>query len=72
MNKTQDIKEFLLRGHTLTSADAFRMFGCTRLADVVYRLRKKGLNIVGKMVTGKDMYGNRCDYCCYYIDTTEE
>ena len=72
MNKTQDIKGFLLRGHTLTSAEAFRMFGSTRLADVVFRLRKQGLNIVSKNITGKDRYGNRCDFCAYYIDTTKE
>ena len=72
MNKTQDIKEFLLSGHTLTSMEAFHMFGSTRLPDVVFRLRKQGLNIVSKTITGKDRYGNRCDFCSYYIDTTED
>ena len=71
MNKTQDIKEYFLRGHSLTSMEAFRMFGSTRLAVVVFRLRKQGLNIVSKDIVSKDRYGRPCTYCSYYLDTTE-
>ena len=68
MNKTEDIKQFFETGHSLTSMEAFSMFGSTRLADVVFRLRKRGMNIVGKERVGKDRYGRMCRYFVYKLE----
>ena len=67
MNKTQAIKQYLEAGNSITSMEAFEKFGSTRLGSVIFVLRKRGMNIVGKEVTGKDRYGRRCDYCVYYL-----
>lgn len=39
----------LLEGKTITSMQAIRMFGCTRLAARIRELRKEGINILSPM-----------------------
>ena len=42
MNKTQDILNYLKENpNGITSMEAIQMFGATRLADIIFRLRKK-------------------------------
>jgi len=50
MSKTQLIKEALQRGDRLTHLKAIA-YGTYRLADVIFRLKKKGMNIVTETKT---------------------
>ena len=43
------IKAWLQEGRELTSWDAIRMWGCTRLASRVHDLRNRGINIEVRM-----------------------
>jgi len=43
--QTDEIKRALLEGMELTQLDAYRHFGCFRLAARVEELRKQGLDI---------------------------
>lgn len=53
--KTQkeQIKEWLLRGNSLTPMDALELFGCFRLATRIFELKKEGLRIDTAMVENK-------------------
>lgn len=53
--KTQkeQIKEWLLRGNSLTPMDALELFGCFRLATRIFELKKEGLRIDTDMVENK-------------------
>lgn len=53
--KTQkeQIKEWLLRGNSLTPMDALELFGCFRLATRIFELKKEGLHIDTAMVENK-------------------
>ena len=47
---TYQIREYLMRGGTLTQIDAISKFGCFRLAARIYDIRKAGLEIHKIMV----------------------
>ena len=40
------VREWLLSGKTITSNEARDIFGITRLADLIFKLRKEGLPII--------------------------
>ena len=64
-NQMKAVREWLLSGKPLTSMDAIEMFGCTRLADKVHRLRKEGLIIITERREGITRYGTPCVYAEY-------
>ena len=64
--KTADILAYLQTGKPLSSLDAFRKFGATRLSAVIYQLRKV-YNIESIPRTGKDRYGNSVHYVDYLL-----
>ena len=41
-SKTKQIENYLIKVGRITSLQAFTMFGLTRLASVIFRLRKSG------------------------------
>jgi hypothetical protein len=47
-----NILEYLIEGNPLTSLEAIELFGCTRLAAIIFALRKVGWNIEGKALPG--------------------
>lgn len=51
MRQTQQNKilEYLRSHNSITSLDAFRHIGCTRLAGQIFELKKKGYNITSEM-----------------------
>jgi len=49
MSQVSEIEKYL-RKHTITSMEAIMMFGCTRLADVIFRLRCQGHEIITETV----------------------
>ena len=61
------IKHWFLAGNTLTSMEAIEMFGCTRLADKVYSLRKEGMIIAVDRCEGKTRYGTNVVYARYKL-----
>lgn len=66
-SKIQQIEKYLKDGNTLTSIEAIYLFGHTRLADAVFQLKKKGLNITTMMIEVPDRSGNVCRVARYKI-----
>ena len=54
--QNEEILEYLKAGHTLTSKDAFMIFGITRLSARIFDLRKHH-NIIDKMISVKTRNG---------------
>lgn len=69
-NQTKRIREWLKSGKTLTSIQAYDMWGCTRLASRIYFLRSKGMMIETKMVRGKNRFGATCEYAEYFLSNS--
>ena len=48
--QAEQILAHLRAGNKLTSLEAIRLFGCMRLAAVVYDLRREGHDISGELI----------------------
>ena len=68
--KTSQVLVWLLTYGSITSWEAIEKFKATRLADIIYRLRKAH-NIVREDVHCEDVNGNPCVYGRYHLIKTE-
>lgn len=58
---------------SITSLDAIREFGNTRLSATIYILRHDyNLPIKSKMEVSKNRYGEKTEYARYYIDEKDD
>lgn len=70
-NKTQtsDILKYLqTHKRGITSLEAIEKFGATRLSDIIFRLRKKGYNIVTENNLVKNRYGRQVLVSTYKLE----
>ena len=61
---TQHLREF----GSITSWEAFELFGITRLSARIYELRKAGWNIASENLTVKNRYGNSTTVAKYVLE----
>ena len=52
---------------SITTLEAFRDLGVTRLSARIYELRARNINIDSTSVTSKNRYGENCTYAKYYL-----
>lgn len=52
----------------ITSMEAIEYYGATRLADIIFKLRKRGYNIKTVNCVGKTRFGNICNYAKYVLE----
>ena len=45
MSQANDIRDFLLSGHTITPLEALQMFGCISLGQRIFELKDKGWDL---------------------------
>ena len=63
-NKTQQVLRHLQTKGTITSMEAFELYGATRLSAIIFNLRHKYLiESVDMEIT--DRYGNTCHFAKY-------
>lgn len=68
MNKTIAVKNHLENYGEITSLDAIKMFGATRLSAIIYNLRHNyGMNIINRANKIKDKFGHTCYYDTYVL-----
>ena len=61
------ILKYFKSGHSLTSKEAFELFGITRLSARIKELRELGYNITTIMVDGTNRYGEPVRYGLYKL-----
>lgn len=61
------VLNYLRNNSSITSVEAWKAFGITRLSAVVFVLRKAGYNIVTLMIEGSNRYGRSCRYAKYVL-----
>jgi len=61
------ILEHLRKYPWLTSEEAFRKYGITRLAACIFDLREKGYDIETVMVETETRFGESCRYARYIL-----
>jgi hypothetical protein len=63
------VLNYLKENGSITSWEAIREFGATRLSAIIYNLRyKEGLNIITKNINDKNRYGDPVSYARYYLE----
>jgi len=68
INKSALVREHLLKNGNITSWEAIQQYGETRLASVIFNLRKAGYNIRTDDVAFTDRYGNTGTYALYTLE----
>ena len=73
MNKTEAIVLHLLEKGTITSWEAIKEYGATRLSAIIYNLRhKRGMDIRNERVNFTDRYGTKSHYDIYIYEGGDE
>ena len=68
MNKTKAILMHLEEKGSITSWEAIKEYGATRLSAIIFQLRHKyGLNIISEMVSFTDRFGNESQFAKYIL-----
>lgn len=63
----QAVLEWLQTGAGITSMEAFRELGVTRLSAIIFNLKHKGYNIETVMCEGRDRFGSPMRFARYYL-----
>lgn len=65
MNKTKAIQLHLIEKGNITSWEAIKEYGATRLSAIIYNLRRHGMNIESERVDFTDRFGNKSSFAKY-------
>jgi len=73
MTKTKAVMLHLQEYGNITSWEAIKEYGATRLSAIIYNLRHKyNLNIVNEMIDFTDRYGNKSSFAKYILKKENE
>jgi hypothetical protein len=64
-NKTKEVLKHLQTKKSITSMEAIKLYGSTRLSAIIFNLRKRGYIIDNVWMEKKDKYGNNCQFVKY-------
>lgn len=64
-NKTKEVLKHLQKRKSITSWDAIKLYGATRLSAIIFNLRDRGYLIDSIYIDGKDRFGNTSRYVKY-------
>lgn len=67
ITKTQRVIEHLLEKGSITSWDAIKLYGATRLSGIIFNLRHRGFAIDSVYQDGEDRFGNPSHYVNYIL-----
>ena len=61
------VLEYIKEFGSITSLEAFRDLGVTRLSARIFELRNRNIEIESTTETNKNRYGENCSYSKYYL-----
>jgi hypothetical protein len=69
MKKTQAdrVLDYIKQFGSITSLEAFRDLGVTRLSARIFELRARNIEIDSTTITSKNRFGENCSYAKYYL-----
>lgn len=67
MNQTQAVLQWLQTGAGITSFDAFKEIGATRLSAIIFNLRKMGYDIETEQLETTNRFGDKVRYARYRL-----
>lgn len=72
MNTYNRILSHLQKKGNITSWEAIERYGCTRLSQYIYLLKKDGYIIRTKTETKKNRYGDKVSFTRYYLEREKD
>lgn len=73
MNKTEAVALHLVEKGSITSWEAIKEYGATRLSAIIFNLRhNRGMNIRNERVNFTDRYGTKSHYDIYVYEGIDE
>ena len=66
-NKTREVLKYMRENSGITSMEAFKLFGATRLSSLIFSLRKQGYDIETIDMECTDRYGHLVRYAKYVL-----
>lgn len=66
-NQEDMIYEHLKAYGSITSWEAIKEYGCTRLSAKIYNLRKQGYKIISETETATNRFGKKVNYAKYIL-----
>lgn len=70
--QTQAVLEHLQKRGSITSWQAFKRYGATRLSDIIFRLRKRGYTITTVTFEARTRFGNKSRPAKYILHKENE
>lgn len=67
MNQHKAVLEWLKSKGSISSLEAFKELGVTRLSAIIFNLRKRGYDIETVTCEGTDRFGHPMRYARYYL-----
>lgn len=67
MSKSQLVENYMREHGSITSWEAITLFRATRLSDIIFRMRKRGLVIENKWERSKGYDGTEVPYVRYIL-----
>ena len=67
-NQKEAVLYHLQQFQTITSLEAIKDYGATRLSGIIFQLRKDGYNIESLPFVRKNRFGNTVTLAKYYLD----
>lgn len=64
---TGRILRYLQENESISSIEAFKLFGATRLSAIIFNLRKYGYNIINERICSKNRYGEKVYFVRYKL-----
>lgn len=68
INKTTEVLKHLKEHGSITSLEAFELYGATRLSAIIFNLKKKGYEIKTADGSCIDRYGHPCNFARYILE----
>lgn len=74
MDNTQRkmVLNHLKENGSITSMEAFQLYGVTRLSSIIHAFKQQGIMIGTIMQSGRTRYGRSCKYAKYVLAREEE
>ena len=72
VDKTSEVLRHLKENGSITSLEAFELYGATRLSAIIFKLRQKGYEIKTTDEACLDKYGHLCKFGRYVLEESDE
>ena len=67
MNKHQAVRQWLESGASISSLEAFKQLGVTRLSAIIFDLKAKGMDIDSEWDEMIDRFGHKTRFKRYFL-----